>query len=127
MDYTLNTVRIFVSDWQQAVAFYADTLGMECVFQSAEMGWAQFAAGTATLGIERVLPGDSEGAELVGRFVGVSLEVTDIEVTHETLSNRGVRFTSPPQRQPWGGVLAHFEDPSGNVLTLLGAPLDSDT
>ncbi|MCC6917989.1 MAG: hypothetical protein IT548_02225 [Alphaproteobacteria bacterium] len=29
-------------------------------------------------------------------------------------------FLAPPERQPWGGTLAHFRDPSGNGLTLLG-------
>jgi len=24
------------------------------------------------------------------------------------------------QKQEWGGTLAHFEDPAGNVLTLFG-------
>jgi len=24
------------------------------------------------------------------------------------------------QKQEWGGTLAHFEDPAGNVLTLVG-------
>src|SRR4029450_10331043 len=42
--------------------------------------------------------------------------------THRTLVARGVVFTAPPERQPWGGVLAHSRDPDGNVLSLLGAP-----
>ena len=32
----------------------------------------------------------------------------------------GVVFLGPPERQAWGGVLGHFKDTSGNVLTLLG-------
>lgn len=40
----------------------------------------------------------------------------------QTLLARGVEFLAPPQRMPWGGVLAHFRDPDGNVLTLVGAP-----
>jgi len=24
----------------------------------------------------------------------------------------------PPEKQPWGGILAPFRDPDGNVLTL---------
>jgi uncharacterized glyoxalase superfamily protein PhnB len=55
----------------------------------------------------------------VGRFVGVSLEVTDIDATYRTLVERGVQFDAPPERQAWGGTLAHLRDPDGNVLTLL--------
>jgi predicted enzyme related to lactoylglutathione lyase len=33
---------------------------------------------------------------------------------------KGVHFTAPPEKQEWGGTLAHFEDPAGNVLTLVG-------
>ena len=40
----------------------------------------------------------------------------------QTLLARGVEFLAPPQRMPWGGVLANFRDPDGNVLTLVGAP-----
>lgn len=58
MDYKLNVVRIHVSDWARAFAFYAETLEMPVRFADAEMGW--------------------------------------------------------------GGVLAQFADPDGNVLTLLG-------
>jgi uncharacterized glyoxalase superfamily protein PhnB len=63
---------------------------------------------------------DAGSAELVGRFVGVSLQVEGIDATHATLVARGVRFSSPPELQPWGGSLANFEDPDGNVLTLFG-------
>ena len=35
---------------------------------------------------------------------------------------RGVQFIEPPEKQPWGGVLAHLRDPDGNILTLLGQP-----
>jgi len=52
----------------------------------------------------------------------VSLTVDDVARTYEELAKRGVDFVSPPAKQPWGGVIAHFRDPDGNVLTLLGAP-----
>jgi hypothetical protein len=29
-------------------------------------------------------------------------------------------FVGPPEKEPWGGVLAHLRDPDGNILTLLG-------
>lgn len=120
MDYRLYAVRVFVSDWDRAVRFYTETLGIPTTFASDDLGWAQLATGEGQLALERAEPDDAEACELVGRFVGVSLEVPDIEATHETLVSRGVEFLAPPEKQPWGGVLAHFRDPDGNVLTLLG-------
>ncbi len=116
----LYAVRVFVRDWNEACAFYGETLGLPERFRNEDMGWAEYDLGGPCFGIERVRPGDDEGEALVGRFLGVSLNVDDIDGTYETLKAKGVRFTAPPEKQPWGGSLAHFEDPDGNVLTLLG-------
>jgi len=113
-------VRVFVHDWDRAMAFYTETLDMSPRFRSDEMGWAQLDTGEGQLAIERLARDDPEAKALVGRFVAVSLEVADIEATHAELEARGVEFVSPPTRQPWGGVLANLRDPEGNVLTLLG-------
>ncbi len=120
MECKLFAVRVFVSDWDRAIRFYTETLGIAANFRSDEMGWAQLETGEGQLALERAAPDDPESRDLVGRFVGVSLEVADIEATHAALVERGVEFLSPPEAQPWGGVLAHFRDPDGNVLTLLG-------
>lgn len=121
LDYELYAVRIFVTDWEQALAFYADKLGMSVLFAGPEVGWAELDTGSARLALERVDPDDEEAAALTGRFVAVSLRVEDIQATFVELTSRGVGFLGPPERQPWGGVLAHFRDSDGNVLTLLGA------
>ena len=116
----LYAVRIFVKHWEEACAFYGNTLGLEERFRNDEIGWAEYDLGGPCFGVERVASDDAEGLALVGRFVGVSLQVDDIGASYQSLSERGVPFKSPPEQQPWGGTLAHFEDPDGNVLTLLG-------
>jgi len=121
MKYKLYAVRVFVSDWERSLDFYSNTLGMPVAFASAEMGWAELDTGGAHLALERADPEDAESAALVGRMLGVSLEVDDITSTYETLVSRGVGFLGSPEKQAWGGVLAHFRDPDGNVLTLLGS------
>jgi lactoylglutathione lyase len=120
VDYKLSNVRVFVTDWPRAIRFYTDTLEMPVAYRSDEMGWAQMATGDSHLALERVDASDSEGRALVGRFLGVSLEVADIFATHKLLVARGVPFVAPPEKQPWGGVLAHLSDPDGNILTLVG-------
>ena len=122
MQYKLANVRIFVTDWERAIRFYTETLAIPTAFRDDEAGWAQLATGDCTLALEKLAPDDSEGSGLVGRFVGVSLEVADIHSTYRELDARGVDFVGAPEEQPWGGVLAHLRDPDGNILTLLGVP-----
>jgi predicted enzyme related to lactoylglutathione lyase len=119
MEFNLYTVRVFVENWDRAIEFYEETMQLECVFKDKDMGWAQYKVGGAHLGIERT-QNDSEQEQLVGRFVGVSLMVKDIDQAYQELLARGAAFIGPPQKQLWGGVLAHLKDPEGNVLTLLG-------
>jgi catechol 2,3-dioxygenase-like lactoylglutathione lyase family enzyme len=61
VEYKLFAVRVFVSDWDRAIRFYSETLGMTFVYQSDEMGWAQMAPGAGQLALERVDPSDEEG------------------------------------------------------------------
>ena len=119
--YTAYAIRVFVKDWEAALRFYSETLGIPVAFESAEMGWAQLDTGECSLALERLDPDDPEAPALLGRYVGVSLRVHDIDATFEHLVARGVEFVGPPETQPWGGVLAHLKDPEGNTLTLLGS------
>lgn len=116
----LYAVRIFVRQWAEACAFYGTMLGLKERFRNDEIGWAEYDLGGPCIGLEKVAADDREGQALVGRFVGVSLRVDDIDSVYRSLHGKGVRFATPPETQPWGGSLAHFEDPDGNVLTLLG-------
>jgi predicted enzyme related to lactoylglutathione lyase len=126
-DYKLAYVRVFVTDFERAVRFYTESLGMIPGFRSDEMRWCQFQTGEASLAIECIEP-DAEDAgdgadpedEVGPRFVAVSLQVPDIDEAYQELTAKGVEFLGPPQQMPWGGMLAHFKDPDGNVLTLLG-------
>lgn len=116
----LTILRVFVTDWERALRFYAETLGIPLAARNDEWHWAELDTGEGVIALERVAPDDPEAAALVGRFVGASLAVPDVEATWRELVERGVEFLEPPQRQPWGGILAHLRDPDGNVLTLLG-------
>lgn len=116
----LYAVRVFVRRWDESCQFYGATLGLTERFRNDDMGWAEYDLGGPCFGVERVQPGDSEGEALIGRFLGVSLRVEDIDATYRALQQKGVRFTAAPEKQPWGGSLAQFQDPDGNQLTLLG-------
>ena len=113
-----GAVRIFVSDLERAVDFYRDQLGLELATQKAP-SYAVFQLPSVTLLVEQVDPKEEEFKDLVGRFTGVSFTTTDIRVAYDRLRETGVIFEGPPEKQAWGGTLAHFHDPDGNVLTLV--------
>ncbi|MQX36076.1 VOC family protein [Roseospira navarrensis] len=121
----LYGVRIFVSDLEAARAFYGTALGLPVTWDAAAMGAVGFRLDPAELIVEQTDPAGPDGA-LVGRFVGLSIEVEDAEAAYAALTARGVAFDRPPEVQPWGGVRADFRDPSGNVLTLIARPAESD-
>ncbi len=116
----IGFVRVFVTDLKKSLDFYTNTLGMELDFTD-EQNWAQFKSGEdVSLGIEKTDADHvEEGSRLVGRFVGVTLMVEDIEQTYEKLISKGVQFTGKPEKQPFGGTLAHFKDLDGNILTIM--------
>ena len=60
MQYKLFAVRVFVTDWQRAIRFYTETLGIPIAYRNDEIGWAQLATGEGQLALERVDPSDSE-------------------------------------------------------------------
>jgi predicted enzyme related to lactoylglutathione lyase len=116
----LSALRIFVDDLGAARAFYGSLLELPMRDDGAASGYLVFDGGGVRLIVEHV-PHDapSEDRALIGRFVGVSFEVDDIQRTYERLSHYGVRFTFPPERQGWGGTLATLADPAGNQLQLV--------
>lgn len=113
----LYGVRIWVDDLEAARRFYAEILGLkkEWEFEGAAMG---FDLGGPQFVVEKDDGSDTESH--VGRFVGCSIRVDDVDAVYRDLTAKGVEFLGPPEKMYWGGSLAHFKDPSGNTLTLLG-------
>ena len=116
----IEAVRLFTRNSERAFTFYSETL--ELPVRLADEGLAIFETGQAKLVLELSPAGDPESDALVGRFAGISFTVTDIAKSMAALESKGVVFDGPPQRQDWGGLLAHFQDPDGNVLTLVQYP-----
>ena len=116
----IGFVTVFVTDLKKSLDFYTKTLGMEIDYTDGKY-WAQFKSGEdVSLAIQKCDPGYVEqGSKMVGRFVGVTLMVDDIEDQYNRLTGKDVEFTGRPEKQPWGGTLAHLKDLDGNVLTLM--------
>lgn len=116
----IDAIRVFTFDMRTARPFYTDTLGLKAKLTTDEI--AIFDTGGARLILETANPDDADERELVGRFVGLSFAVDNIDSVCTELQNRGARLDDPPAQQDWGGTLAHIRDPDGNVLTLVQYP-----
>ncbi len=110
----LGYVNVNVSDFDRAVAFYRDALALPLNFADEKFGYASFDTGQAQLAVIKT----EEQVELIGRHTGIGLMVDDVDAAHKDLVGRGVSFTMQPSKQPWGGYMAMFQDPDGNIFYL---------
>ena len=113
-------VRVFVANFDKALRFYGYTLGLPLSGKTSES--AVFQPKDIDFIVERADPSDPDGAEMISRFTALSFEVGDCLAVVGVLTGKGVQFLGPAQKQAWGGTLAHFLDPDGNVLTLVEYP-----
>ena len=116
----LSAARVNVTDIAAAKRFYGETLSLKQLWDYGSA--VGYDVGGPTLIVETHPPDDPEHKALVGRFTALSFDVEDAAASYRALGARGVEFLEPPEMQPWGGTLAHFRDPSGNVLTLVEQP-----
>ena len=109
----IGYVNVFVSDFDAALSFYRDVLGFQPANADAEFGYASFQTRPISFAIAQ-----TDEDALVGRHTGVGFMVDDIDAAYQEMSGAGVSFEMPPTPQPWGGTLALFKDPDGNIFYL---------
>jgi len=112
---TLGYTNIFVTDFDRAFRFYAETLGLPVNMKNGDFGYASFDTGPAGLAIAKV---DKSQSDFVGRHTGAGLMVQDLDKIHKELVAKGVEFSMDPECQPWGGYMALMKDSEGNILYL---------
>ncbi len=111
----LSAIRLFVHDLAGAKAFYTETLGLRLTDDGSQHGYCLFESAGIQFIIEAIASdAQAEDQALVGRFVGVSFAVENINAEYSRLLALGVEFTGSPEKQFWGGALATFKDPAGN-------------
>jgi predicted enzyme related to lactoylglutathione lyase len=114
----VDFVSLPTSDFDRALEFYGDVLGLErsSVWQRPghDPVGAEFETGTVTLA---VMPSERLGIAFQPNKVPVALHVEDVEASRAELSSRGVEFVGETIDS---GVchMANFEDPDGNALML---------
>lgn len=120
-------VALTVDDFDEAVAFYRDALGLEQVADwSAETGRVVLLeAGRATLELfderQAGFVDSIEAGRRVSGAVRLALEVEDSDATARELVAAGGEEVAPPVTTPWGDRNARVQAPDGMQLTLFTA------
>jgi predicted enzyme related to lactoylglutathione lyase len=116
---------IEAEDFQEAVAFYRDALGMEEEFFVESEGGAlvmALQAGRATLEIvnpaQRRLIDELEVGSDVSRSIRVGFEVVDAVSTTDRLVTAGAELLAAPMETPWRSLNSRLEAPAGLQITL---------
>ena len=112
-------------DFEQAVAFYRDTLGLTEEFYVESEGNAQvlaLQAGRATLELvnpaQRKLIDQLEVGREVSRSIRVAFEVADVGAATELLVEAGADLIATPVETPWRSLNSRLEAPAGLQITL---------
>jgi predicted enzyme related to lactoylglutathione lyase len=111
-------VSIPTGDQDRALKFWTSQVGFTLVTDQPfndKQRWIELSVGDSATHFVLFTPDGQE--ERIGGFFNGALACDDVEATHRQLSERGVQFDSPPQKQPWG-AFATFRDPDGNQFVL---------
>ena len=112
-------------DFDGAVAFYRDVLGLKQEFFVESEGGARvmaLQAGRATLEIvnpaQRRLIDQLEVGREVSRSIRVAFEVVDANVATDQLVSAGAELIAAPTETPWRSLNSRLEAPAGLQITL---------
>ena len=124
MGLKVATVTLVVDDYDRAITFYRDVLGLELVADTPLGGGKRWVA-VAGVGGARLLLAEADGSaqtaaigNQTGGRVGFFLETDDFERDHARLVAAGVTFLEAPRHEAYGSV-AVFEDLYGNKWDLI--------
>jgi predicted enzyme related to lactoylglutathione lyase len=98
-------------------AFYRDVLGLPT--RTERLGFISFEWPGSDVRLTIAVHDDVSGPAADPLRVMLNLGVDDIAATHRRLRDAGVAFTRAPEQERWGGWIATFVDPDGNVVQLL--------
>jgi predicted enzyme related to lactoylglutathione lyase len=105
----LTYVMKFVSNMDEAVKFYRDTVGLPLKSQSP--GWSEFATGSTVLALHPSSEQNPPG------MVELGFSVDDLQAFHAAMAAKGVTFPMPPKEQDFG-LLAQFLDSEGSACSV---------
>ena len=112
----IGQIAIRARDLPASVAFYRDTLGLDCLFEAGSLAFLM-------CGDVRLMLEVPENDEVDHPSSIVYFRVTDLPAAYAELMSRGVEFVDEPHliaklpdHELW---MAFFRDPDGNLLGLM--------
>lgn len=105
-------VALQARDFERAVAFYKEVLGLPMTFRH-ESYWAEFQAPGLAIGIAAA----GDDAVVGGGTISLCFEVRAIDSVVAGLRSRGISFLGPV-RDTFHGKEAYFTDSEGNPIVL---------
>jgi catechol 2,3-dioxygenase-like lactoylglutathione lyase family enzyme len=108
----LDHIELAVKDWRASRDWWRDHLHFEVEFEDAGQGMA---AMTDSADLTVFLCQD-EGVVIPPRF-SLSIQVDDVDGSHQVMTGMGLEFEHPPQKVFWG-YGAELLDPNGYRLRL---------
>ncbi|WP_299075983.1 VOC family protein [uncultured Ruegeria sp.] len=126
MQQSLHAVTLVVPDYDDAIAFYTETLDFELV-QDIDLGggkrWVRVTppgSGDASLLLAEAVGSEQHAAigNQTGGRVGFFLQTDDFTRDHAAMLAKGVTFEEAPRQEPYGSV-AVWRDPFGNRWDLI--------
>jgi catechol 2,3-dioxygenase-like lactoylglutathione lyase family enzyme len=131
---TFSTCFVIVTDPDEALVFYRDTLGLEVRNDVARDAFRWITVGAPSQPEVSVVltnylngsPADNDtvaGLIAKGAFNGVHFHADDLDSTFAQLRDAGVEIVQEPADQPWGARDGAVRDPSGNLIRIDQPPV----
>jgi len=111
-------ISVPVKDLERALGFYACSLGMEIALDARDKNWVELGPAEPMAKIGLYVP-DRADKRQPGGDSGIVLSTDSIYELHRKLVDEGVRFRKKPEKGSLGALTAVFEDPDGNLLTVI--------
>ncbi|UJW87820.1 VOC family protein [Devosia sp. SL43] len=126
MSLSIATITLLVADYDDAIAFYCDTVGFDLIADNDMGGGKRWVvvAPPGRSGAQMLLAkvdGEAQRAAMGnqgGGRVMFFLNTTSFAKDHAALVGRGVKFLEEPRHEAYGSV-AVFEDLYGNKWDLI--------
>jgi predicted enzyme related to lactoylglutathione lyase len=111
-------VTLWTADLERMFRFYHDILRLPLHSRHEDFIAFQLGDVRFNLGLHDRVQGASQDPFRVMTHLGVD----DIHQEYQRLLDEGVEFIRPPEQEHWGGWIATFKDPDGNILQMLQLP-----
>ena len=110
-------VTVWTDNLERMFRFYQDVLQLQFPLHSRHEDFiaSQLGQVRLNLGLHDRVHGPSRSAYRTMVHLGVD----DIHGEYLRLCQEGVKFIRPPEQEHWGGWIATFHDPDGNILQML--------